>query len=91
MKIEKLGSLHGNNIIWRYMSLEKFIDLILNRSIYFANARKMEDKFEMEIPINSLDERRRDYLERGKSSISVKINYGERSLGSKEVQRKYVC
>ncbi|WP_146947081.1 hypothetical protein [Cyclobacterium qasimii] len=72
MKIEKLGSLHGNNIIWRYMSLEKFIDLILNRSIYFANARKMEDKFEMEIPINSLDERRRDYLERGKSSISVK-------------------
>jgi len=49
------------------MSLEKFLDLILNRSIYFANARKMEDRFEMEIPIKSLDERKADYLERGQT------------------------
>lgn len=51
MKIEKIGSIHGNNKIWRYMSLEKFIDLLLSRSLFFANANKMEDKFEMAVPI----------------------------------------
>lgn len=33
------------------MSLEKFIDLLLTRSLFFANANKMEDKFEMAVPI----------------------------------------
>jgi len=72
MEIEKLGPLHGNKIIWRYMSLEKFLDLILNRCVYFANARKMEDRFEMEIPIKSLDERKEHYLQRGQDSKKAK-------------------
>ncbi|GAB2612059.1 hypothetical protein [Belliella aquatica] len=65
MKVEKTGSLHGNQVIWRYMSLEKFIDLVLHRSLFFANAIKMEDKFEMEIPLMSIDKRKKYYLATG--------------------------
>lgn len=71
MKIEKIGSLHGNRVIWRYMSLEKFIDLLLNRSIFFSNANKMEDRFEMEIPLFSLEEKKKYYLGRGMDSKKV--------------------
>lgn len=74
LKIERIGPLHGNKVIWRYMSLEKFIDLVLNRSIFFANATKMEDRFEMEIPLFSLEEKKKYYLSRGmdlKKVISV--------------------
>lgn len=71
MKVEKIGSLHGNKVIWRYMSLEKFIDLILNRSIFFSNASRMEDRFEMEIPLFSLEQKKNYYLSRGMDSIKA--------------------
>ncbi|MGY6744925.1 MAG: hypothetical protein ACXIUQ_19490 [Cecembia sp.] len=71
MEIEKIGSLHGNKVIWRYMSLEKFIDLILNKSIFFANTSRMEDRFEMEIPLFSLEEKKKYYLSRGMDSNKV--------------------
>lgn len=71
LKIERIGPLHGNTVIWRYMSLEKFIDLVLNRSIFFANATKLEDRFEMEIPLFSLEEKKKYYLSRGMDSKKV--------------------
>jgi hypothetical protein len=65
MKITRIDKLHGNNVIWRYMSFEKFIDLILHNHLYFSNAKNMEDRFEMEIPAISLDNQKKFYISRG--------------------------
>jgi len=39
-----------NTIIWRYMTLEKFLDIMLGDHIYFTNTSNMTDKNECEIP-----------------------------------------
>ncbi len=37
---------NGNSIVWRYLSLEKFLDLLLNSQIFFSNLTKLTDKYE---------------------------------------------
>lgn len=37
---------HGNAIIWRYMSLEKFLDLLINSQLFFSNLNRLTDKYE---------------------------------------------
>lgn len=37
---------NGNRIAWRYLSLEKFLDLILNSQIFFTNLTKLTDQYE---------------------------------------------
>jgi hypothetical protein len=39
-----------NTIIWRYMTLEKFLDIILSSHLYFTNTSMMTDRNECEIP-----------------------------------------
>lgn len=39
-----------NTVIWRYMTLEKFLDIILEDHLYFTNTSNMTDKNECEIP-----------------------------------------
>lgn len=46
---------HGNTGVWRYMSFEKFLDLLLNSHLFFANARTLTDQFEIKIPRATLD------------------------------------
>ncbi|MDB2473786.1 hypothetical protein N9W70_04980, partial [Schleiferiaceae bacterium] len=38
--------INGNRIVWRYLSLEKFLDLLLNSEIFFTNLTKLTDKYE---------------------------------------------
>lgn len=40
-----------NIVIWRYMSLEKFLSLIENEELYFCRADLFEDKQEVTLPI----------------------------------------
>lgn len=39
-----------NATLWRYMSFEKFLDLINTQSLYFSNISSLSDKHEAEIP-----------------------------------------
>ncbi len=48
---------HGNTVIWRYLSLDKFLDLIISKDLFFTNAAKMTDKYEGLIP-----KRNQEYL-----------------------------
>lgn len=61
MKIQKneLGDpINGRSNVWRYMPIEKFIDLITSHSLYFPNARSFTDQYEVSIP----EALRDDYL-----------------------------
>jgi len=59
LKHDKINTPHGNTIIWRYMGLDKFLDLITSSHLYFTNAAKMTDKYEGVIPRKNLDKTRR--------------------------------
>jgi hypothetical protein len=37
---------NGRRTIWRYMNLEKFLDLLLNSRIFFTNLARLTDKYE---------------------------------------------
>ena len=39
-----------NAILWRYMSFEKFVDILATGSLFFTRADKYDDKFEGYIP-----------------------------------------
>lgn len=36
----------GRNVLWRYMDLTKFMDMIQNRTLFFTRADRFEDKYE---------------------------------------------
>ena len=57
VKNENLESPHGNTVIWRYIGLDKFLDLLISQELYFSNAAKLSDKYEGLIP-----KRNQDYL-----------------------------
>ncbi len=44
-----------NTSIWRYMSLEKFLDIILNKQLFFSSAEEMSDKNEGTIPFGNYE------------------------------------
>ena len=50
--------LHGNNVIWRYTTLDKFLYLLNNEKLYFSNVGEMTDKYEGKLPHNN----RKSYL-----------------------------
>lgn len=52
-----------NATIWRYMSLEKFLDMILNNHLFFVNASRLTDKNEgtfSELTISRLEKKFRE-------------------------------
>tara|TARA_R110002033_G_C3818167_1_gene232828 strand:- start:94 stop:849 length:756 start_codon:yes stop_codon:yes gene_type:complete len=57
VKNENLDIPHGNTVIWRYVGLDKFLDLLMSQELFFTNAAKMSDKYEGLIP-----KRNQDYL-----------------------------
>ena len=52
VKIHKhLEDIPDDIVIWRYMSLEKFLSLIENKELYFCRVDLFEDKHEATLPI----------------------------------------
>ena len=45
-----LGKPWGTSIVWRYMGLDKFLDLIANSRLYFANVHNLTDQYEASLP-----------------------------------------
>lgn len=41
---------HGNTVVWRYIGLDKLIDLLVTNELFFSNAASMSDKYEGKIP-----------------------------------------
>lgn len=39
------------DILWRYLSFEKFVSLLSTKSLYFATANQFEDPFEGHVPL----------------------------------------
>lgn len=58
---------HGNTIVWRYMGLDKFLDLIARRRIFFSNAQTLTDQYEISIPGRVLSKKRRSLEDQGLS------------------------
>jgi hypothetical protein len=48
---------HGNTVIWRYLSLDKFLDLLISKELFFSNSASMTDKYEGLVP-----KRNQEYL-----------------------------
>lgn len=57
VKDNRIESPHGNIVIWRYLSLDKFIDLLISKQLFFTNAARMTDKYEGLVP-----KRNQEYL-----------------------------
>lgn len=49
---------HGNSFVWRYMNMRKFKDLLENRALYFPNANKLTDQYEVTVPNHVMDDKR---------------------------------
>ena len=49
---------HGNTIIWRYMGLDKFLDLLTHRRIFFTNAINLTDEYEISLPTDFIEKKR---------------------------------
>ena len=62
---ENLERLHGNSIIWRYMSLAKFLDLLVNSCLFFADVRCLTDKNEAFIPEKTLAVKKGELMRKG--------------------------
>ena len=56
---------HGNTVIWRYMSLDKFLDLIITDELFFSNAFSLTDRYEADIPIRNKELIRNKLLKKG--------------------------
>ncbi|MGY6743539.1 MAG: hypothetical protein ACXIUQ_12450 [Cecembia sp.] len=73
MEIERLNNIHGNTVIWRYMSFEKFLDVCISQTLFFSNASTMEDKYEVQIPPKSIMLLEKDLISKGKSKEEVEL------------------
>ena len=50
IELERIISPKDNTVLWRYMSLEKFANILEKQSLFFTRADKFDDKFEGHIP-----------------------------------------
>lgn len=66
-KSEYLESPHGNSSVWRYMKDWKFESLLDESSLFFPNANKLTDKYEVSIPESSFKKKRSELKTEGLS------------------------
>lgn len=50
---------HGNKKIWRYLGLDKFLDLITTQELHFTQVSQFTDKFEAKVPKQTIEKQRR--------------------------------
>lgn len=58
---------HGSSIVWRYMTLEKFLDLLTHKRLFFTNAQNLTDGYEVSLPLNLVKAKRKELIESGLS------------------------
>ena len=60
LRHEHLETPPGNAIVWRYLGLEKFLDLLSHRRLFFTNALNLTDKYEISLPSNIVGAKRKE-------------------------------
>lgn len=68
---DELSVPNGNNLVWRYMDLEKFSRLIQDQSLYFCNAKRLSDQYEVTIPESTIESWRKRLVTYGFSSEKI--------------------
>ncbi len=56
---------HGNKVIWRYMGLDKFLDLLTHKRLFFTNATNLTDEYEISIPTDFIERKRNQLINEG--------------------------
>lgn len=74
-----IGAPPGNAIIWRYMGLDKFLDLITHSRLFFANVYNLTDKYEASLPADLA----RKHSELAEKERSGRLTEVERALFEK--------
>lgn len=72
IKNKNLDVPHGNTVIWRYIGLDKFLDLLVTQELFFSNAAKMSDRYEGLIP-----KRNQDYLLKSLKNTGLSLHDAE--------------
>ena len=49
-ELKGIGQLKDKDTVWRYMSFEKFANILATESLFFSRADKYDDKFEGYVP-----------------------------------------
>lgn len=62
-KSEYLEVPHGNSAVWRYMNTWKFRQFIENSTLFFPNANKLTDQYEVTLP-DSVEQKKIEELKR---------------------------
>jgi len=74
VKNQRVKSPHGNSTIWRYMPLDKFIDMIMSQTLYFTNASRMTDKYEGVVPRKTLKSKKKRLIATGNNLKDVETD-----------------
>ena len=64
---QDLETPHGNTTIWRYMGLDKFLDLLTHQRLFFTNAKSFTDGYEISLPPNLIKRAKNELIARGYS------------------------
>lgn len=56
---------HGNAIVWRYMALDKFLDLLTHSRLFFTNAKNLTDEYDVTLPANTIAKKRKELKAQG--------------------------
>jgi len=72
-KSENMDVPHGNSVVWRYMNNWKFEQLLDSSSIYFPNAQKLSDQYEVSIPKSVITQKKQELELSGLSENELKI------------------
>lgn len=62
---DHLEPIHGNAIVWRYMALDKFLDLLTHSRLFFTNASNLTDEYDVTLPSNSIAKKRKELESQG--------------------------
>jgi hypothetical protein len=65
---------NGNSSVWRYTDLEKFRKLIVDRSLFFCNASRLSDQYEVTIPDSTVETWRQQLAQQGYSKSDVEVD-----------------
>ena len=63
---------HGNTTVWRYMGLEKFLDLLANSYIRFTRASLLSDQSELALFQRQLED---EYFRLKRGSVNLNVDF----------------
>ena len=59
IKHPQLDPPRGNSVIWRYLSVTKFLDFLAHRRLFFTNATQLSDRYEATVPERTIVTKRK--------------------------------